>query len=168
MKREQKKNIEQIEKIIEEKKKIPKSVKEKINAKVFENMVIVAIIMIYVAALNIGMTNIPTDTYIMDLKVFSVILLIATILIFEFGYKKDNGGLWLHGVEVMVIAIFTLYLIYFYSIYYSNYGTLLISAGIVFLIYFAIKMIITQKRIESQYNKSLTDIGEIVKNKSRK
>ena len=68
----------------------------------------------------------------------------------------------------MVIAIFTLYLIYFYSIYYSNYGTLLISAGIVFLIYFAIKMIITQKRIESQYNKSLTDIGEIVKNKSRK
>ena len=29
-------------------------------------------------------------------------------------------------------------------------------------------MIITQKRIESQYNKSLTDIGEIVKNKSRK
>ncbi len=165
MKREQKKNIEKIEKIIEEKKKIPKNVKEKINAKVFENMVIMAIIMIYLAALNIGMTNIPTDTYIMDLKVFSIILLIATIIIFEIGYKKDNGAIWIHGVEVMCIAVLTLYLIYFYSIYYATYSTLLISIGIVFLIYYAIKIIITQKRLEAQYNKSLTDIGEIVKNK---
>lgn len=163
MKREQKKNIENIEKLIQEKKKIPKNVKDKINAKVFENMVLAAIILVYLAALNIGMGNIPTDTYIIDLKVFSMLLLAVTIIIFEIGYKKDDAGLWLHGVEVMVVAIFTLYLIYFYSMYYATYGTLLISTAIVFLIYFAIKMIITRKRLKRQYQKSLTDIGEIVK-----
>ena len=64
MKREQKKNIENIEKLIQEKKKIPKNVKDKINARVFENMVFAAIILVYIVALNIGMENIPTDTYI--------------------------------------------------------------------------------------------------------
>lgn len=165
MKREQKRNIEQLEKVIEDKKKIPKSVKEKINAKVFENMVIVAIIMIYLLSLNLGMNNIPTDMYLMDLKVFSVLLLIVTIILFEYGYKKDNGDIWLHGVEIMVVAIFTLYLIYLYSIYYSTYGTLLISTAIVGLVYYAIKIIIIQRRIETSYKNSLKDIGEIVKNK---
>lgn len=163
MKREQKKNIENLEKVIEEKKKIPKEIREKINGKVFENMVIAAIIMIYLVALNFGMSNIPTDTYIMDLKVFSIMLLVITIIIYEYGYKKDNGEIWLHGVEIMAIAIFTLYLIYLYSIYYSNYSTLLVSACIVCLIYYAIKIIITQRKIETNYNKSLRDINEIVK-----
>ncbi len=163
MKREQKKNIENLEKVIEEKKKMPKEVKEKINSKVFENMVIAAIVMVYLLALNMGMSNIPTDMYITDLEVFSIILLVATILLFEYGYKKDNGEIWLHGVEVMVIAIFTLYLIYLYSIYYSTYGTLLVSVAILYLLYYAIKIIIIQRRIKTSYKKSLKDIGEIVK-----
>lgn len=163
MKREQKRNIEQLEKVIEEKKKLPKSIKEKINSKIFENTVIAAIIIIYLAALNIGMNNIQTDMYLMDLKVFSIMLLITTILLFEYGYKKDNGELWLHGVEIMMIAIFTLYLIYLYSIYYLSYGTLLVSVGIIYVIYYIVKVLITNKRIKKQYKESLKDITEIVK-----
>lgn len=164
MKREQKRNIEQLEKVMEEKKKIPKNVKDKINSKVFENTVILAIIIIYLAALNIGMGNIQTEMYLMDLKVFSIILLITTILLFEYGYKKDDGELWLHGVEVMTIAIFTLYLIYLYSIYYLNYGTLLASVGIISVVYYIVKILITKRKIKKHYKKSLKDIKEIVKN----
>ncbi len=163
MKREQKKNIEKLEQVIEEKKKIPKSVKEKINGKLFENLIIVSIIMVYLVALNLGMTNIPTDTYIVDLKVFSIMLLVATIVIFEIGYKKDDGEIWLHGVEAMTVAVLTLYLVYLYSIYYGTYNTVLLIAGIVYLIYFGVKLVVMQRRIEKEYNKSLTDIGEIVK-----
>ena len=166
MKREERKrkdNIEKLTKEVEEKKKIPKEVKEKINARVFENMIIAAIIMVYLVSLNFGMTNIPTDTYRTDLKVFSILLLIITIMIFEWGYKKDNESIWLHGVEVMVLGVITLYLIYLYSMYYSTYGTLILSIGIVYLIYYAIKIVIIQKRIEKEYIKSLNDIGEIIK-----
>lgn len=164
MKREQKRNIEKLEKVIEEKKRIPKNIKDKINSKIFENTVIVAIIIIYLAALNIGMGNIQTDMYLMDLKVFSIILLITTILLFEYGYKKDNGELWLHGVEVMTIAIFTLYLIYLYSIYYLNYGTVLAIVGIIYLVYYIAKILITKKRIKKHYKETLKDITDIVKN----
>ncbi len=166
MKREERKrkdNIEKLTKEVETKKKIPKDVKEKINARVFENMIIAAIIMVYLVSLNFGMTNIPTDTYRTDLKVFSILLLIITIMIFEWGYKKDNESIWLHGVEVMVLGVITLYLIYLYSMYYSTYGTLILSIGIVYLIYYAIKIVIIQKRIEKEYMKSLNDIGEIIK-----
>jgi len=165
MKKEQKENIENFEKEFEQKKKIPKSIREKINAKRFENVVIAAIIMIYFAALNIGMGNIPTDTYIMDLKVFSIILLTATIFIFEYGYKKDDVSIWIHGIEVMVVAIFTLYLIYLYSIYYSTYGDLLISISALYLIYYVIKILITKIKIKKNYNKSFIDIEKIVKQK---
>ncbi len=164
MKREQKRNIEQLEKEIEEKKKLPKNIREKINSKIFENTIILAIIIIYLIALNIGMYNIQTDMYLNDLKVFSIILLIITILLFEYGYKKDDGELWLHGIEIMVIAVFTLYLIYLYSIYYLNYGTLLVSIGMIYVVYYIVKILITNRRIKKNYKKSLKDITEIVKN----
>ena len=163
MKREQKKNIENFEKLIEEKKKIPKNVKEKINSKAFENIAFAAIIIVYLAALYFGMINIPTDVYITILKILSIILLITTIITYEIGYKKDNGEVWLHGVEIMIIAIFTLYLIYLYSIYYTTFLALIISASIIYLIYYAIKIVVIQRRIEKEYKNSLTDIGEIVK-----
>lgn len=101
--RRKKDNIEKLEQELEQKKKLPQEVKEKINAKIFENVVILVLIMVYLVSLNLGMNNIPTDNYIMDLKVFSIMLLIVSIMLFEFGYKKDNESLWLHGVEVMIV-----------------------------------------------------------------
>lgn len=168
MKREQKKNIEQLEKVMAETKKIPKEIKDKINSKAFENIVILAIIIMYLIALNFGMSNIPTDMYIKDLQVFSIMLLISSIILFEYGYKKDNEGLWLHGVEILIVSIFTLYLVYLYSIYYSSYGTLLMSVAVVYLVYYVIKILIIQRKIRTSYKKSLKDIGEIVKNKGGK
>ena len=50
MKREDKKtkeNIEKLGKVIEEKKKIPREVKEKITSKRFENIIFVSIIIVY-------------------------------------------------------------------------------------------------------------------------
>lgn len=166
MKREERKkneNIEKLGEVLEEKKKIPKVVKEKINSKVFENMIIAAIVMIYLAALNFGMYNIPTDNYKMDLRVFSIILCIGTVIIFEYAYKKDEGSLWIHGIELMVISIFTLYLIYLYSLNYATFSSLIVSVAVVFLVYYSIKLVIIQRRIEKEYKKSLIDIDEIVK-----
>ena len=163
MKREQKKNIEKLEKVIEEKKKIPKEIKKKINSKILKNLAIILGIALYFTGLYFGMINIPTDIYIVILKVISIIFLVATIIILEIGYRKDNEEVWLHGIEAMAVGVFTQYLISLYSIFYARYGTLILSAGIVVLVYYAIKIIIIKRRIEKEYIKSLTDIGEIVK-----
>ena len=163
MKREQRKNIEKLEKVIEEKKKLPKEIKEKINGKAFKNVAIAAIIIIYFAGLYFGMTNVPTENYMLVLRIVSTILLVFTIILYEAGYRKDNEEIWLHGVEMMAISIFSLYLTYLYSIFFTNYGTLLLVSGIICLIYYAIKIVLIQRKIEKEYNKSLTDIVDIVK-----
>ena len=102
-KRQTKENIESLGKVIEENKKIPKEIKEKINSRRFENIVFAVLILVYLFALNLGMTNIPTENYLTDLKVFSILLVFGTIILFEMAYKKDESRLWLHGIEVMVI-----------------------------------------------------------------
>lgn len=164
MKKEnKKKNIEKISKVIEEKKIIPKEIKEKISSKIFENIIYVALILLYLGALNIGMSNIPTENYITDLRVFSMLLLVLTIIMFELAYKKDKGELWIHGIELMVVAIFTTYLQYLYSIYYSTFGTVVLTFALFYLIYYSVKILIEKRRIVKEYNKSLIDIGEIVK-----
>ena len=162
-----KENIEKLEKVIEEKKSIPKEIKEKISANTFQNIIFAIIVFVYLGALNMGMINIPTENYLMDLKVFSMLLLIITIITLEFAYKKDKTNLWLHSVELMMLAIFTLYLIYFYSMYYNTFGSIVFSFGIVCLIYYAVKIFILKRKTIKDYNKKLIDIGEIVKSKER-
>lgn len=159
-----KENIEKLGEVIKEKNTIPKELKDKISSLKFQNIIFACIILVYLGALNLGMINIPTENYLMDLKIFSIMLLIVTISIFELAYKKDKGELWLHGVEVMMISIFTLYLIYFYSIYYNDFGKIVFSVAILYFIYYAIKIVIMKRTTIKKY-KNLTDIGEIVKKK---
>lgn len=98
-----KENIENLGKVIEEKKKIPQKIKEKINSKRFENIIFAVIILIYFGALNLGMANIPTENYLNDLRVFAISLLVVTIILFELAYKRDIGDFWIHGVEIMIV-----------------------------------------------------------------
>lgn len=156
-------DIENLSKVIETKKQIPKAVKEKITSKVFENVIFAIIIIVYLSALNLGMNNIPTEMYLDDLKVFSILLLASTIFLFERAYKKDNLETWMHGIEIMFITIITTYLIYLYYVYYNTFGTLIFSIVTVFVLYYAIKILIMRRKIIKQYNKSLIDINEIVK-----
>ena len=160
-----KENIEKLTKVIEGKKKLPKKVKDNIASKAFENLLFFAIITIYLGALNLGIANIPTENYLVDLKVFSIILLIISIIFFELGYKRDKSTYWLHGIEILAIAVFTLYFIYLYYIFYNSnvLGSIIFSAIALYLIYYVAKILIMRKKIIKAYNKSLIDIGEIVK-----
>lgn len=150
--------------VIEEKNRIPKEIKEKNSSLLFSNVFFAVVIFVYLGALNLGMSNIPTENYLMDLKVFSILLLGVTIILFELAYNKDKSELWLHGIEVMGVSIFTVYLIYFYSIYFNTFGNILFSFAFAYFIYYVIKVIIMRRRTIKNYKNS-TDIGEIVKKK---
>ena len=156
-------NIEKLGKVLEEKKKIPKVIKEKISSKRFENIIFAVVILFYLMALNLGMSNIPTENYLVDLKVFSVFLLFITIFLFEIAYKKDIADFWLHSIEIMTCAIFTTYLIHLYSMFYNTFGSIIFLFAAICLIYYIIKILIMKKVIIKNYNKSLVDIGDIVK-----
>lgn len=156
-------NISKLEEEIQSKGRIPREKKEDINKKIFENMLIAIIIMIYFYVINIGSLNIETNIYLVDLKVFSLFLIISTVLLFEYSYKKENINICIHGIETLFIAITTLFSIYAYTLFFDKFNLLIASVSIMFAMYYVVKSIIIYIKMRKSYFKDLNDIEDIIK-----
>lgn len=150
---------------VKEKKKIPADELKKLNNRIFKNMIMSIAIILYLLFINIGALNIETTTYIMDLKVFSILLIVLTILVFEVSYKKDSGILCIHGIEILILAIITLILPTWYSVQNENYGIFVTALLIAFTIYYMIKSAIIYYKQRTLHLKKASDINEIIKKK---
>ena len=160
--REIKKNIEAFGKEIEEMKKLPVEEKKKISEKIFINMAIMIGVICYLLVLNVGESNIQTDTYSVILKVLSIICIIITLFLFEISYKTNKNEIILHSIEMLILSFLTLFLISAYSLYYGNfYKVIYIAMGGVG-IYYGLKSCIIRKIMKNKYYKSLSDIKTIV------
>lgn len=162
--KEKQENIQKIGDVIKNKNKITVETSKKIKAKIFENLIIAILFALYFYFIYLGSQNIEANVFLTDLKVFSFGLLIIAIILFEYSYRRDNGNLCIHGIEILILAIITLFLIYIYSLYINRTFSLIItSISILSIIYFMIKSIIIFFKIENADFKSKNDIKEIIK-----
>lgn len=157
------KNLQNLEKEIETKKELPKDIEEKINKKVFENILIAEFVMVFLYFIGLGSLNIETNIFLTDLRVFSVTLIILTIMLFEYSYRKENGNICIHGIECLVLAMFTLFSIYLYTIYFKRFHMIVVCISLMFAIYYVGKSIIIYIKMQKHYFNGLNDIGEIIK-----
>ena len=98
-------NLEKLEKIEEEIKKqttIPEEKKDKINKRVFQNIMIAIGIVIYFTFINLGFYNIAPAKFLIDVQAFSMLSIGITIVIYEVAYKKDSGKLAIYGIEIVI------------------------------------------------------------------
>lgn len=150
---------EEKEEFIKSRKKLPKNVSDKINKIIFNNLLITIFIIVYFIFLNLGFKNIEMSSYVVDTRVFGTAILILAISLFEKGYKKDDEGIFLNGVEALMLAIITL--IMPYTAFQSLTIKCLISLSFIyFAVYFALKALVQTLKIRRDYNRS--DIREIV------
>ena len=152
-----------LEKEFVSKKELPKEQDLKINTKVFENIFIANIIMVFLYLINLGALNIETAVFITDLKVFSMVLIVLTIILFEYSYRKENGNIAIHAIECLVLAIFVLCSIYLYTIYFREFDIIISLASFIFAIYYVGKSIFIYIKMKKQYLASKNDINEIIK-----
>ena len=167
-KKEIKPIIEKIDNEFKSKQKMPKIEKEKINKEISKNILIAIGIMLYFYFISLGSVNIQTEIFSVDLRVFSIGILLGAIVLFEISYKKENTKLCIYGIEVLVLAILTLFLIYIYTIYPNAFNLISAWMSLGFAIYYVSKGIVIYKKMEKDYYKSLSDIKEIVKKESKK
>ena len=160
--------MEEIENDIKKKNKLPKTEILKINKKIFTNILIANILMLFFCFLSLGFVNIEKQVYIMDLKVFAISLLVIAIVIFEKSYKKDDGIMSIYGIEVLVLALCFLFGIYTYILSPNVFILLIPVVSYMFAIYYVGKAIIIYKTMKKKYIKSLSDIKEIVKKEKPK
>lgn len=155
--------LETIEKEINKQTKIPNEKKKKINKKIFQNIVMAIGIIIYFIFINLGFSNIEKNTYLTDLKVFSVVTIGITIILFEKAYKKDSGEITICGIEMLIISICTLLTSYVYKIYNKKFIYIFTSVAMLFAVYYVGKSIVIYVKMKNKALKKASDIHKIVR-----
>jgi len=161
--KELKENLKNIEKEIVRKKEMPKEELLKVNKKIFENIIIAIVIMLFLGFISLGSLNIESTVFITDLKVFSMSLIVFTVLLFEYSYKKGSGNICVHGIETLFLAVFTLISIKTYTMYFEKFHFILATSCIIVTVYYAIKTIRASITMKKEYLASINDINEIIK-----
>ena len=156
-----------LEEQIKEKKKLPKEIKEKINQSVFVNLAIGIMVILYFIFVNLGYYNIAKEIFIVDIKVFSMCLIIMTVILFEKAYTKGNSQLGIYGIEMLVVALVTLFMQYIYFYEDDTFIKLYMQIPLAFAMYYVIKATIITVKIQKKYYSSLSDIKEIIKKEEK-
>ena len=155
--------VENIQKEISTKIKLPKEEKQNIYIKIFVNLLIALSVLIYFIFLNLGYMRLEKEVFENDLKVFAVILICSTIYFIEKAYKTDRGTYFSYAIELFVLSIITLYMPYVY--YYQNTLAQLIftTSAVYIFIYYAIKSIVIYVINKNRYIKGESDVKDIIK-----
>lgn len=158
-------NMVSLEKEIKKKNILPESEKRELYRDVFKNILIASIMMLYFIFLILGAFHIEPEVYEVDLKVFSIGLIILTVLLFEMGYRKNNAKLAIHGIESFFIALISLISTYLYYMLVDKYNFILATCSFLFAIYYGIKSALIYRKGKKVYIRKQNDINEIVKGK---
>ncbi len=155
--------VEQFQKEISTKIRLPKEEKYKIYGKMFINLLLAVAVLVYFIFLNLGYLKLDTKVFKVDLKVFAVILLGFTIYFFERAYTTGRGTYVVHSLELLVLSLVTLYMPYVY--FYQNELTQIIfSTSAVYIgIYYIIKCICMYIIYRNRYIHKASDVRELLK-----
>lgn len=153
---------------LEAKIKLPKEIKEKRNKIAMENFLYAIFMSVYFLFLNMGFNNIVKHIFVVDTQVFSGIALATAIILFEKAFKKENGNIAIHGIEILILAIITLFIpfIYYMNAYFTSIIMVILIAG--FNIYYLVKVAVMSIKIQSKYRASLSDVKKIIKKDKEK
>ena len=153
---------------IEEKRKLPQDVKEKIKTNIFHNLIAAVIILAYLAAINVIYYSFKQNDFEYYMKYFALGIIIVTVIDLELAYRKDSKKLWLIGVELLACGILSLYIpyIYLHTTAYLRNCVMLLPA--VLLIYYAFKSMIIFKQNQFKHRNNLSDVKELLNDDERK
>ena len=105
------------------------------------------------------------DKYI---NISSMIVLLVAILMFEIGYRKDKGKIFICGIEILGLAIFILLAKHLPKILECDIKTYIETGVYAIIAYYILKVAILYKKKKRDELKSLRDIKEIVKEEPTK
>ncbi len=147
---------------LKNKKTLPQNIKNTIYDKIFRNVMIAIVVVIYFAFLNLGYRNIEPSVFATDLKVFSFAVLGLSILLLERGYKKDKEGIFLNGLETFAISFITLLMTHTYFFASERTRDLVSLSFLYIAIYYMIKSLIIYGKEVHRFRKQISDVRDIV------
>lgn len=141
-KEEEKKQMENIEGILEERKQLSKKEMLRVNERLFFNLGAAAVILAYFIFINYLHHHTPIEGFLDIIRLFSWGFLGITILLFEVAYHKDSGHIALISVEFLALSIANMMLLYIQAFWANKLCSISIAIAICFAIYYAIKSLV--------------------------
>ena len=148
---------------IEEKRKLTKEVKDKIDSGVFFNFWLAVSIMIYMFILNLTYIKLDMITFQIFMKAYSIILTVAMVTFFEISYRKDNLKYALTGIELLILNILVTYIPYVYYNKNEIIRKLIMLVPVYYGVYYSIKNFIIYKKEQIKHENNLSDVRDIIK-----
>ena len=124
---------------IEEKRKLTKEVKDKIDSGVFFNFWLAVSIMIYMFLVNLTYIKLNMSTFQIFMKIYSIILTVVMVVFFEISYRKDNLKYALTGIELFILNILVTYIPYVYYNKNEIIRKLIMLVPVYYGVYYSIK-----------------------------
>lgn len=140
-----------------------KEVSEKYLKEIYLNVLKAIVILFYFLVLNLAYEKVNSEYLERGIQIFTMIFLFIAIYIFEKAYKKDDAKLAIQGIEVLILAAYTLttkHITNKFNFNFKNYSAL---ASYLYSIYFILKGIVVYTKGRKEIAESLSDIREIVK-----
>ena len=140
-----------------------KEVSEKHMKDIFLNVLKAILVMLYFFILAQCYENVSANNFERVTQIVTMLILFVTIYLFEKAYKEDNEVTALHGIEILMLATYTLtteYITKKYKFPFKNYSY---AASYLFASYFIMKCIIIYTKGRKEIADSRSDVREIVK-----
>ena len=153
--------MEAVGKELKKQRILPKNKRGGIIEKVFKNIILAIIVVVYFVLLNIAFINFDETIFTKIIQIASVLLLIITIVLFEISYKKDNDQIAIHGIESLALSICTLLSIFISIKYTDKFIYIVNTISMFFAIYYVLKSIIIYSKMKKEILKKANDISEI-------
>lgn len=153
---------------IEEKRKLPKNVKDEIVVKIFHTLIVAIIIILYFLTVNLFYYNFEAVQFENYMKYYALIIIIATVVMFEVGYRKNSMKFAVIGIELLVCGILSLYIPYIFLHTTKMLRLSIMILPIPILGYYMIKSLVIFKKDQFHYQNNLSDIKELVKDTEKK
>ncbi len=156
-------NIKKFAEKIEENKKISIKFSKKIKILVFINIIIALVLAIYFFLMNLSLIQVDMKLNLKIYNIASIIISVLSVVLLEISYKKENGYIFLHGIEAFVVSIVTLYIINVYMVNINLYNNIILVIPLVIGAYYIIKALTIYIKMKKEDLKQKNDISEIVK-----
>ena len=75
---------------IEEKRKLPKKIRDNISINIIQDLIVAIIIMIYFCIINFSYYNLENYVFEENMKYLALGIIILTVIVFEFSYRKNS------------------------------------------------------------------------------
>ena len=137
--------------------------KKEFLKRVLINLIIALVVIIYFVIFSTQYTRLDSSILYRYTDISSLIFLVIAIIAMEISYKKSNEYIFLSGVELAVIAVFTLLTKHVPKVINCSIEVYTLAGANLFVIYTLLKNAILYTKQNQDELENMSDIKEIVK-----